>query len=147
MVATVTIWLNKSLLKYHGVAYYVPVRTRGLGFTGKVNDLLAKAWLDTSKTDTFNIYQLNKFYRRIKFRYLLDTSTYMPLVQDICIDSILPKDQEESYFLQNSYLRITLRKQQTLHNQEYFHIRFDRRNKFIIKEITIDSSLYKTRLS
>ncbi|HZY35631.1 MAG TPA: hypothetical protein VFE53_03220 [Mucilaginibacter sp.] len=137
---------RKSFLRYSDKNYYVPVATDGKGFTGHVDAMLKAYLLDTEK-NAFNIYELNKHYKNLKFSYPRDTASYLAAAEDIRLEDIIPKDKSDSVFLLNSYLKETLQQQRKLPKRQYFHLVIDRLHNFRIKSIIIDSMLYKTRLS
>lgn len=138
---------HSTFLKYSNETFYTPLDSKGIGFTGNVNELLETALLDTNANIGFDIKDLNNgFYNRLRFYSPLEDSNYLVSIDDIRLVNIIPANRDEAIFLKNSYLKDALEKQGKFWNRQIFRIFFDRKHKFRIKSITIDPSLYKAKL-
>jgi|GEM_PF-1983725 len=139
---------HHTFLKYSNENFYTPLDSNGMGFTGKVNEILQNALNDTNVNVRFDIENLNNgFYNRLSFYYPLDTSNYLVSIDDIRLDNIIPANRDEAIFIQNSYLKDALDKQRKYRNRQIFRVFTDRKTGFRIKSITVDPSLYKAKLS
>ena len=91
---------DKSFLKFSTESYYVPLDIDSSGFNGIVNSILEKALLDTNLIE-YNVGELNSFYRRLKFHYTIDSSSYLASIYDIRLDSIYTNGEKENIFYHN----------------------------------------------
>ncbi len=137
---------DKSFLKFSKESYYVPLDIDSSGFNGIVNNILEKALLDTNRIE-YKIDSLNFFYRRLKFHYTIDSSSYLASIYDIRLDSIYTNGENENIFYYNSYLKEILEKQRKYPNRTYFKIEFTKGTNPRIKSIKIDPSIYKLKLA
>ena len=137
---------DKSFLKFSTESYYVPLDIDSSGFNGIVNSILEKALLDTNLIE-YNVGELNSFYRRLKFHYTIDSSSYLASIYDIRLDSIYTNGEKENIFYHNSYLKEILEKQRKYPNRTYFKIEFTKGTNPRIKSIKIDPSIYKLKLA
>lgn len=137
---------ESNFLKFHGKTDYAPLNIKDKGFYGKVNSLLEKALEDKFDVE-YDITQLDKIYKRLKFYYPNDTTSYSASVYDIRLIDFIPDstDKEELAFYFNSDFRNTIEKQKRNLSQEYFHIEWDRAKTKILS-ITIDTTLFNLSL-
>ena len=117
--AVYSLFERKSFLKYSKETYYIPVREKGLGFTGRVDELLQEALADTDTKQPFNIHRLNSFYHRLRFYYPHDTATYTANVADIRLAGFIPANKDEEAFFKNSYFSQTLQRQLKFLNRNF----------------------------